>query len=162
MQRLIITALFCLICQICVLASDSKIIGDILKAEFPANINIIKTPRGIIASFPDDMIFCSDSLSLSPSGKIMLSRISNILKQIENECTIEGHSKEFGKLESFEVSMIKADIVSEYVINNNPKLHGKVFSVGLGDFDPQNKAISGNKQFTERIDIIFFAYDFTR
>ena len=143
-------------------ASDSKVLNEILNTHFPSSINIIKTPRGMVASFPQDLIFLPNSIELSCNGKNILTKIGYILSNIDNESTIEGHSESFGKLEAFEASMIKADIVRDYITKCYPKLSEKLFSVGLGNFDPQNKVLSEGNPIIERIDIVFFAYDTKR
>lgn len=154
---LIILSVFLSQSACCEDSQKDVLIKSILTKFSNCNITINDTPRGIVTSFPENVIFENNSIKLSCCGELILSQIGQILNSIENSCTIEGHSSRFKGLEAFEASIMKADVVGQYLITQNPNLQNRIFTVGLSDFEPIEATENNN-----RIDIVFFAYELMR
>ncbi|MBP3925300.1 OmpA family protein [bacterium] len=127
-----------------------------------------EVPRGIVLSVSDDILFKnneSDELTLNPQAYTILDKISEILMKITNDCTIEGYSDRIlSAQENLDLSIIKADLVADYILRKTPKLHDRIFSVGFGNavpFSSEVKSYQG-KKLDNRINFVIIQYDATR
>ncbi len=143
-----------------------------IEAEIETNIPLGQTitytevPRGIILSVAQCEIF--DELGeITPDGKKILYHISNLLNNFDNNCTIEVHTEintpknSLGE-EDWEISIIRANKIAEYLsmtINNAAE---RLFPIGFGAIMPFKGNVSTKDFPNNRIDFVIFDYTVTR
>lgn len=126
-----------------------------------------EVPRGIVLSVSDDILFKNNEnneLTLNPQAYVILDKISEILMKISNNFTIEGYTDKFSAREDLDLSIIKSDIVADYILRKFPTLHDRIFSLGFGNtvpFSSEVKSYQG-KKLDNRIDFVIIQYDITR
>lgn len=138
-----------------------KTLSSDFKKDF--NYTIIEVPRGIILSISDELLFETNH-KIKNSAKNILDIIGELLSKISNNCTIEGHSSDTAGISDWEYSMIKVDTLTEYLLNEFPQLQNKIFAVGFGSAEPFSTEMKfeNNSKMDNRVDFVFFEYEFTR
>jgi len=126
-----------------------------------------EVPRGLVLSVSDEILFEGNEdneLVISPKAYIILDKIAEILMKITNDCTIEGHTDRISAAQDLEYSIMKADIIADYIIKKYSKLHSRVSAIGFGNEVPISSEVNvnlGNK-LNNRIDFVIIQYDVTR
>lgn len=124
-------------------------------------------PRGFVISIAESDFFENNSACITPRGKIILNVLGEILKEVNRECTIEGHSEEVLSQNSiyksdWELSIVRAETILRYLIENSEIPTEKIHSIGFGEILPYESKVT-KKQFTDnRINFVIFDYHATR
>lgn len=147
--------------------SNGILIRKMLEKSLPANTPVVYTivPRGLIVSIREDVFFQGDSINIKVSAIDTLNAIINVLNEINNNCTIEshteGHDNPEGNFDSnWEISMVRANVVTDYLVFCGKISPNRVFSLGYGDMMPFKDNVSAtNAGFDKRIDFVIFDYN---
>lgn len=147
--------------------SNGLLIKKMLEASLPENTPVIYTivPRGLIVSIREDVFFQGDSINIKLSAKDILDSIVYVLKEINNNCTVEshtdGHTNSGGNFDSnWEISMVRANVVTDYLVICGKIPPSRVFSLGYGDIMPFKDSVSATMLgFDKRIDFVIFDYN---
>ena len=131
------------------------------------SVTYTEVPRGIILSIAQEEFFDNNSDKISENGKILLSHIANLLNKFNNNCTIEAHSEE--RLtpdniyrDDWEISIVRASKIAEYLSKNFQIENGRLFPVGFGKIMPFRGNVAPKDFFDNRIDFVIFDYSVTR
>ncbi len=162
----VVIFLFCLVvifnfATICTCAQSAKetILDSAVVEE--KDIYYRETPIGLILSLSNNLVFSVNKYGqkiINPYAYEILDKIFEIISAIPNKCVIEGHTSDDGA--EFESSILNAEVLANYFISKNKSLHGRIFSIGLGDSEPystEDKSYIGNAM-DNRIDIIIIEY----
>lgn len=141
-----------------------------LEELLPQNTAVIYTivPRGLIVSIREDTFFRGESIHINRSGVNVLNGIAQTLREIDNNCTIEshteGHNNKDGDFHTnWEISMARANSITDYLIYCGNIPPARVFPLGLGDFMPFKDNVSAESAgFDKRIDFVIFDYEYER
>lgn len=131
------------------------------------NIKYTKVPRGLIISVAEEEFFAPSDYHIKPSGIYILNKIIAALKTLNNDCVIESHTDEDVTPDSdytqdWELSIVRANAVADYIVRYG-KIHpARVFPLGLGEFMPFKENVSREGFSDKRIDFVIFDYEFKR
>ena len=132
-------------------------------------ITYTSVPRGIILSIAQTEIFEENSTKISNSGAIILKYIAQILDKFDNQCTIEAHTEELlnsadNKYNAdWEISIVRANKIADYIVNNLDIQADRIFSIGFGKIMPFKNTVDAKTEFpNNRIDFVIFDYTATR
>jgi chemotaxis protein MotB len=145
--------------------------GELFKPEIQANaIRLNEDERGLIISLASDFFFDSGSAKLKPEMRPVLTKVSNIIRNIPNFVRIEGHTdsnvikqtqQKEGYRTNWELSASRSLAVLLYLTNEesvNPK---QLSSVAFGEFRPidKNNTPEG-RAYNRRVDIVILREKF--
>ena len=124
-------------------------------------------PRGFIISIAESDFFEKNSAEITEQGAILLNSMGEVLEEINNECTIEGHSEENLEPNSiyksdWEISVARAESVLRYLINHAGICPKRIHSIGFGDIMPYAENVTKKKFTNSRINFVIFDYSVTR
>lgn len=182
-MRIICIAVFC-IAIFCIISVNTAVSTESGYSDFEAekpliieeiNKNIPKknsvtyteVPRGIILSIAQEEFFDNNSDKISKNGKILLAHIASLLDKFNNNCTIEAHSEELLTPDNiyrddWEISIVRATKIAEYLSENFQIKNGRLFPVGFGKIMPFRGNVAPKEFFDNRIDFVIFDYSVTR
>lgn len=131
------------------------------------NITITTVPRGIILSIAQSELFDENSDRISHCGKILLAKIADLLNNFGNKCTIEAHTEE--RLdkngiyeEDWEISIVRANAVAEYMVKILGIESERIFPLGFGKIMPFFENVAPKDFADNRIDFVIFDYTVRR
>jgi chemotaxis protein MotB len=145
--------------------------ADIFKPEIEAKaVRVSEDERGLIISLASDFFFDSGSARLKPEMRPVLTKVSNIIRNVPNFVRIEGHTdsniirqtqlKE-GYRTNWELSASRSLAVLLYMTNEesvNPK---QLSSVAFGEFRPIDKNDTPEgRAYNRRVDIVILKENF--
>ena len=149
-------------------AKKSVIIDDIKKT-IPENnlITYTTVPRGIVLSVAQSELFYDKSSKISPKGEKILAQVALLLNNFDNNCTIESHTDENTKNDGnstadWEISVIRANVIAKYLINELKVDTSRIFSIGFGNSMPFNDNVANHNFTDSRIDFVIFDYTVER
>ena len=125
-------------------------------------------PRGLIVSIREDTFFGGESIYIKRSGADILNGIAAVLKEIENNCTVESHTEGHitGRNDinsNWEISMARANSIADYLSDCGKIPVERVFPLGYGDVMPFKGNVSATKAgFDKRVDFVIFDYEYNR
>lgn len=130
-------------------------------------ITYTKVPRGIILSIAQSELFDGSSAYLSDNGKILLKYVARLLDTFNNNCTIEAHTEEIlenGRIykEDWEISIVRANVVANYMVYNLGISADRIFPIGFGKIMPFKDNVSEEDFYDNRIDFVIFDYTVSR
>ncbi len=136
----------------------------------PENTPVIYTfvPRGLIVSIHEEVFFVDENTDINLKGVRVLNSIIGVLKSIDNDCTVEchteGHFNPCAKYKSnWEISMARANSITDYVVYCGKIPSHRVFPLGFGEWMPFKENVStATKGFDKRIDFVIFDYEYER
>lgn len=146
-------------------SSTQSEIEKIIISELKNNITITKVPRGLILSFDENVFFNGCNTKINQNSLSILDKIANILKRIQKFCVIENHTADncSPELDTWEIAMVRAGNIAEYLIKHNSVPQGQIFDIGFGEFMPFNENINIKaKKLDNRVDFVIIDYDETR
>ena len=139
---------------------------EVLPAGTPVIYTIV--PRGLIVSIREDTFFSGESVYIKSTAAGVLNGIAKVLKDIDNNCTVESHteghtSNDEGFNSNWEISMVRANSIADYLIYCGQIPVERIFPVGFGDFMPFKDTVSKtNSGFDKRVDFVIFDYEYER
>lgn len=124
-------------------------------------------PRGFIISIAESDFFEKNSTEITPQGAVLLNAMGEVLEEINNECTIEGHSEEVLESNSvyqndWEISVVRAESVLRYLIKYAEICPRRIHSIGFGDIMPYAENVTKKKFTNSRINFVIFDYSVSR
>ena len=124
-------------------------------------------PRGFVISVAEEDFFENNSGCITSRGEIILRVLGKILKEVNRECTIEGHSEEVLAQNSiyksdWELSIVRAEAILHYLIENSEIPIEKIHSIGFGDIMPYENKVTKKQFSNNRINFVIFDYHATR
>jgi len=127
---------------------------------YSRHITLEENERGITIHILDDILFQSGKADLSNGSKLVLSRLSVILKELPNDFRIEGHTDDIPINSSFfpsnwHLSVARALNTAYYLVNNERLPPEKVSIVGNSEYKPiaSNETVEGRAS-NRRVDIV--------
>ena len=144
---------------------------DILRPEIQAKaVRVTEDERGLIISLASDFFFDSGSAKLKPEMQPVLTKVSNIIRNIPNFVRIEGHTDSNtirqtqireGFRTNWELSASRSLAVLLYMTNEesvNPK---QLSSVAFGEHRPiDNNNTPEGRAYNRRVDIVILKEKF--
>ena len=143
-----------------------KMLEDSLPPETPVIYTLV--PRGLVVSIEEDVFFQGNSIKLRQSSVVTLNAIIDVLNTIGNNCTIEshteGHDNPQGDFHSnWEISMARANSITDYLVYCGKISPDRVFALGFGDMMPFKDNVSSlHSGFDRRVDFVIFDYEESR
>ena len=121
-----------------------------------ASVPVKQDVRGLVITFPGNVLFASGKYALLASAENKLSQVATVLKdQPDNKIVVEGHTDSRGGDQmNQELSRNRADSVRQYLVN-----HGvggdQISASGLGSSRPvaDNKSAEGRAD-NRRVEIV--------
>lgn len=137
---------------------------------FSQNLNLgdcviyTKVPRGLIVSICSTIFFDEGQDILLDNSKPILSKIAQILKFINKECSIESNtaytSWEKSKYKSnWELSTVRAGKIVDYLIKVEKVHPQKINAIGFGEFMPFSSNVHYSNHMNRRIDFVILNYE---
>ncbi|WP_132768153.1 OmpA/MotB family protein [Tepidibacillus fermentans] len=108
-------------------------------------VELEEVPRGVQISMKDKILFDFGKADLKPESKMILDKISNLLKDLPHPLSIEGHTDNRPVLPSspfksnFDLSTARANSVLEYMVNQHQIDPKRLRIVGYGEYKPVYK-----------------------
>jgi chemotaxis protein MotB len=164
-----------------IFGTEGKVVGlesNIINQELPSNnlknelarlireynyhesIRFEENARGFTIHIMDDILFKSGSADLNNSSMSVLSKIATLLKDVENDIRIEGHTDNVPiNTEAFKsnwhLSVGRALNTAYYLINNEGLKPEKISIVGYSEYKPiaSNTTYDGRAS-NRRVDIV--------
>ena len=139
--------------------------ADVFQAEIQAKaVRVFEDERGLIISLASDFFFDSGSAKLKPEMQPVLTKVSNIIRNVPNFVRIEGHTDSNtirqtqireGFRTNWELSASRSLAVLLYITNEesvNPK---QLSSVAFGEHRPiDNNNTPEGRSYNRRVDIV--------
>lgn len=131
------------------------------------NIMFTRVPRGLVVSVAQSELFNNGRTEIKPCGLDVLNAVIKVLHVFSNRCVIESHTDELLPVDSpykevWEVSIIRANRIADYIVKKGNVPKEKVFPLGFGDSMPFKETVS-QKGFTDcRIDFVIIDYELYR
>lgn len=118
-----------------------------------------RVPRGLIVSFDSSLFFEDNAEELKESSKQLLTKLGELIKTIDEPCVIEGHTtrtslKDSTHIFDWEISMIRAEKILDYLIKNTNVDPKKTRAIGFGKKIPDEIFHKENS----RIDFVILIY----
>ncbi len=131
------------------------------------SITYTQVPRGLIVSIPQENFFYKNSAKLTNEGMNLLDTIAEILKLFNNNCAIENHTdekmtSESGYQENWEISIHRANVLTEYLITHGNVDSERLYPIGFGEIMPFYGNVSKENFTDNRIDFVIFDYSARR
>ncbi|MFH1691189.1 MAG: OmpA family protein [Candidatus Omnitrophota bacterium] len=128
--------------------------------DYQAKLELAK--KGIVVGVLADLMFGSGSADISPEGRIVLSKISDVLKKVpgNNHIVVEGHTDNvpirYSRWRSnWELSAERALSVLEYLVQESGLDPARFSAQGYGEYRPvaENDTDAGKRQ-NRRVEIV--------
>ncbi len=118
-------------------------------------------PRGLIISFDSNIFFEEGLDEIKENSKILLNNIGEIIKYLDKSCIIEGNAKASTIKNThyntnWEISIIRAEKIVQYLIKNQQLNPQKIHAVGFGEKIP---LLKNNTEYNQRIDFVILNYE---
>jgi chemotaxis protein MotB len=125
------------------------------------NVDVRRTPRGVIMTLSEKMLFASGSATLSASSYILLHRIAAIINSVGVAVEIEGHTDDVPiRTEAFpsnwELSTARAVNVLRFLTEKQGVDRHRISAVGMSQYHPVvANTTDENRYKNRRVEIIF-------
>jgi chemotaxis protein MotB len=125
------------------------------------NIDVRRTPRGVIMTLSEKMLFASGSATLSASSYPLLRRIAAVIKSVGAPVEIEGHTDDVPiRTEAFpsnwELSTARAVNVLRFLTEKQGVDRHNISAVGMSQYHPvAANTTDENRYKNRRVEIIF-------
>ena len=123
-----------------------------------------KVPRGLIVSICSTIFFEEGQDKLLDSSKPVLSKIAQILKFINKECSVESNTayKSWEKSNyksNWELSTVRAGKIVDYLIKVEKISPQKINAIGFGEVMPFSSNVHYSNNMDRRIDFVILNYE---
>ncbi len=125
------------------------------------DIAVRRTPKGVIMTLSEKMLFASGSATLSVSSYPLLKKIASIIESVGVPVEIEGHTDNVpiettAFPSNWELSTARAVNVLRFLTERNQVDHQRVSAVGMSQYHPvvPNTTLENRTQ-NRRVEIIF-------
>ncbi len=124
-------------------------------------IAVRRTPKGVIMTLSEKMLFASGSATLSASSFPLLQKIASIIDSVGVPVEIEGHTDDVpiattAYASNWELSTARAVNVLRFLTERSHVDHRRVSAVGMSQYHPvvPNSSLENRTQ-NRRVEIIF-------
>ena len=131
----------------------------------PDGVIYTKVPRGLIISIDENIFFNDCETGLKESSLYILDDFAEIFKNLPNYCVIEDHVQKetCNEHENWELSMMRAANIAEYLVKCKNIPTEKIFDIGFGETMPFKDNVDPDKRgLNNRIDIVIIDYEAKR
>ena len=145
-------------CSMTVFASNAEI-ERIFMQNTKVPFVLTNVPRGIIASFDENLFFNIGEYKIKCPGTEVLDEIGKILKEMPYVYVIEGHTAESYNryfTNNWELSLARANSIAKYLISCAKIPPDKIFSIGFGESMP----LEEHADLKNRIDFVVIDYEY--
>lgn len=124
-------------------------------------IDVRRTPKGVVMTLSEKMLFSSGSARLSTSSFPLLEKIASVIQSVEVPVEIEGHTDDvpIGTAafpSNWELSTARAVNVLRFLTETQQVDHRQVSAVGMSQYHPVAPNTSDvNRTQNRRVEIIF-------
>lgn len=139
----------------------------IFKKSLPECKEIVytKVPRGLIISVDEKIFFEECETEIKEDSYFILDILAEIIRELPNRFIIEDHIRYgcSGKLEPWEISMVRSSNLSEYFIKYKRLSNEQIFDIGFGELMPFKDNVTGAAApLDNRVDFIIIEYEIKR
>lgn len=137
-----------------------KITEEMERLEISEYVSIIEEQESLVLRFDSVVLFDLGKADILPSGKQVLMKLGDILKELDNEIVIEGHTDNLPINTvlfptNWELSTKRATNVVIFFVENSGLDPVKLTASGRGEFKPiKPNDTEENRSKNRRIDII--------
>jgi len=124
-------------------------------------VDLEEVPRGVQISMKDEILFDLGKADLKPDSKVLLAKVSKMLKDLPHPLSIEGHTDDRPILpgspykSNFDLSTARAYSVFEYMVNQHGLDPKRLRLVGYGEYKPIYKNdTEDHRQANRRVVIV--------
>ena len=124
------------------------------------DVTVTEQDRGIVVTFVAEVLFNSGKAKIKDEGLQSLNKVASVLKNVDNNISIEGHTdnvpiKYSGWKSNWELSSARALSVLHYLVNKKGLSPQRVSATGCGEYRPiaSNETAKGRQQ-NRRVEII--------
>ena len=142
-----------------------EVLEKMFKKSLPSGIIYTKVPRGLIISIDESLFFDDCETDLKESSLYILDDFAQMFKDLPNYCVIEDHVQKniCSDLENWELSMMRAANIAEYLVKCKNIPTEKIFDIGFGETMPFKDNVDPDKRgLNNRIDIVIIDYEAKR
>lgn len=141
--------------------STMKMLEEKLKEEIKSgDVSVEKKNKGIVVTFVAEILFDSGKAKVKTEGLNILKKTASVLKDVDNEISIEGHTdnvpiKYSGWKSNWELSTARALSVLHFLVETEGLDPDKLSATGYGEYKPiaSNETADG-KQKNRRVEIV--------
>ena len=106
-------------------------------------LELIRDPRGLVVSMPDDAAFPTGSAAATDDARLLIERVGDTLRAVPNAIRIEGHTDtvpirtaKYGS--NWELSTARASAVVAFLVEHVGIEAARLSAAGYGEFHPLN------------------------
>lgn len=124
------------------------------------DVTVKQQDRGIVVTFIAEVLFDSGKAKIKEEGLQSLNKVASVLKNVDNDISIEGHTdnvpiKYSGWKSNWELSTARALSVLHYLVNKKGLNPQRVSATGCGEYRPiANNRTAKGRQKNRRVEII--------
>lgn len=145
-------------------------IENAFKSVLAPNSHIVaytKVPRGLIVSVAESVLFNKGDYRVKESGFALLDVIAGVLSQFDNRCVVESHTDEAISPQAqysadWEISIMRANEITDYVVKKGKIKRGRIFPLGFGEIMPFKENVSKSGFQDSRVDFVIIDYELKR
>ncbi len=142
---------------------ESKVRGALYEDMRSNLVSVSQDERGVVVHLAEDLLFASGSATLKRSSLSSLDLLTSVLKTVQNEIRIEGHTDDVPMASptfpsNWHLSVARAVSTAEYFVLKRGFAPEKVTLVGYADQRPLVPNVSAeNRAKNRRVDIVIIA-----
>ena len=126
-----------------------------------------RVPRGLIVSVAQSQLFDNDKTEIKKCGLLVLNAVIQVMKTFNNKCVIESHTDETLPADSpykedWEVTIIRANKIADYLVKIGKIPPERIFPLGFGEYMPFKENVSKTGFTDSRIDFVIIDYELNR
>lgn len=141
--------------------STMKMLQEELKEEIKSgDVSVEKENRGIVVTFVAEILFDSGKAKVKTEGLNILKKTASVLKDVDNDISIEGHTdnvpiKYSGWKSNWELSTARALSVLHFLVESEGLNPEKLSATGYGEYKPiASNETSDGRQKNRRVEIV--------
>lgn len=123
-------------------------------------LELIRDPRGLVVSLPDDATFPTGSADATLEARMLIAKVGDVLRSTPNAIRIEGHTDDVPirtarYASNWELSTARASAVVAFLVSTVGIEAGRLSAAGYGEFHPRGPNDSGaNRARNRRVDLV--------
>lgn len=164
------------VCNIQTLYASSTFNPDIIQIENlfrklmydnQNNTAYTRVPRGLIVSIAESELFEKGKYKIKNSGYKIIDAIITVLNHFPNPCVVESHTDEKlssvdGYQEDWEISVMRANEITDYIVKHGKISRDRIFPLGFGEMMPFKENVSREGFMDNRVDFVIIDYKLNR
>ena len=126
-----------------------------------------QVPRGLVVSIDEREFFDTGSFKIKPEAAPLLNSIADALRKFDNPCVVESHTDEplsglNGMSYDWELTIMRANAIADYLVIKNKLPYRRVFPLGYGEMMPFNDNVAVKDFSDRRVDFVIFDNSISR